>query len=815
MRGVGLCAALIAAIVAVACHPAAGASRVRLTRGQESRAHESLVQTSPSTGRLVDLSESARAAMVICHDTLGRPANFTRVVEVSRCSPCVATGVDSGGGRALAIARQLWAQRQRAPYDALDEHDMSGACARLAYDVVRAARPLDDSLLVEYTLFRLADMRAWERWTALAALNARIEQLDQQQDRAAGTAIVTALARGVWERAQRQLERPIDINEDVVETRAHELDENVKSLRFIPTPPPTSGRLGISEAGWVAQLFTVAAQRTDVPTVRSALLRLALAPWATLHSWNSLDSAAHALLQLAPRDSAVLPAIALAAYKRIKHPVEESPLVMRLFDEALAALPRADSVRYDSFDGVLAQSDDQWRYGFLANDRAFLETRGWSVVDPLWTTPVNEIRLARRARVTEADYRYADIAPHGTAGSETPPGQLLQRLGAPYSNWRVTHTPSFGRTVMTAGWPSMPATVEIEDNSESWHLFYGNALTPSKAALFTPVYTAQCPQPVDRLNTLLLCALTRRAEWNGVPFYGTSDTIDVTLARFRAPHDSADVYIGARVPLRAFSHRDATDATAKDRITVGAWLTSTTGTPIFHHDSAWTLPKEGTIASYAQWRAKSGSGYMMHRVEAMEPSQLASARGVAQYTSDSAVTFLLRGFGLSDILVAKSARLRSGLSSAPARWSDLVVEPNGGVVLPLQTFAIAFEMYDLRPDANGRVRWRVELRREHGSLVSRDNMRDALAASNKAGSRVLAVDSDVPDVSYTRDAVAAPATLESINFGFSNAPVGRHVLNVRVTDLVSGQSVSRSVSVRILAADAQQRGTFPADPTRR
>lgn len=104
-------------------------------------------------------------------------------------------------------------------------------------------------------------------------------------------------------------------------------------------------------------------------------MRLALAPWVVLEKWAALDSAARALLQRAPNDSALLPARALAAYRTMKRPVLESPPVMALFDSVIAHLPRADSVRYDSFDGVLTAEDDEWRYGFFPHQRIALDRR--------------------------------------------------------------------------------------------------------------------------------------------------------------------------------------------------------------------------------------------------------------------------------------------------------------------------------------------------------------------------------------------------------------------------------------------------------
>jgi len=56
----------------------------------------------------------------------------------------------------------------------------------------------------------------------------------------------------------------------------------------------------------------------------------------------------------------------------------------------------------------------------------------------LWSTAINEIRLARRARIAEADYRHADITRPGESGSETPPGRILVQRGSPAPSWEVS-----------------------------------------------------------------------------------------------------------------------------------------------------------------------------------------------------------------------------------------------------------------------------------------------------------------------------------------------------------------------------------------
>lgn len=759
------------------------------------------------TGQFAELSESDLSAIVVCNDTLGRTERV-RKTESPRCAPCVPMGSYQSAERSLAHARRLWLQGARAPYDTLDE---GANCAQLSYRYALEQRPTDDSLLVEYTLFRLADERDSVRAAALRALDDRLGERLNANLRPVASEMLAQLASGIWDRAQRQLERPFDLDYSRSEQRVHDLAANAPALAHIPRIPPTAAGLGESEAEWASRLFIRAAQLTASSPERSRLLRLGLAPWVVLENWRVLDSVGRALLRLSPTDSVIRPAIALAAYYRIRRPVAESPGVMLLFDSALRAMPRVDSLRYDTFDGMLTQQDDDWRYGFLPSDRELLDTRGWTVLDPLWSTPVNEIRLAKRARIAEADYRYADIARAGQAGSETRAGEMLVRLGTPSPAWQVADHPYAGRRWIARGWRTMNVTSELDDGPETYRVFYGAGFSIDRAALFQSTGESGCSLPKTEIPTFYNCAQYRRADWIGVPFYATTDTIDVTVARFRAAGDSADVYIGARVPLRGFKPEIALDAEKSDRITISAWLTTAFGAPVFHATVADALPDPNAIATLKQWSGRVGSLNLMHRVEALEPTRPNGARGAAQFTSESQIAFPLRGFGISDVLIAASARIRTNAKSSP-RWSDLDVRPNGGVIAPGQTFAMAWEVYGLAPGPDGRVRWRVQLRRERGDVVTHDDMKAVLTFSRSAGTKVLPNESDAPDVSYARDALASPVVLDNLKFGLSDASPGRHVVRVKIDDLVSGRSVSRSVSVRVLPTDAQKRGTLQFAP---
>lgn len=760
-----------------------------------------------SSGLFSELPESYLATLVVCHDTLGRPLGARRTVDVSRCTPCIPYAMQASDERSIGHARRLWQQGARAPYDTFD---LGAGCTRLAYRFARSLRPNDDSLAVEATLVELANARDSSRGRALHEIDSLVQHRITNGRHDVAARMLAQLASGMWDRAQRQLERPAEIPVDDVEEQAHDLRRGAPSLRRLPPIPQTSRALGVSEALWATQLFDAAARLTVEPELRSHRMRLALAPWVVLEAWAALDSAASALLRYAPNDSSLLPARALSAYRRITQPAIESPRVMALFDSVLRVLPRSDSARYDTFDGLLTASDDDWRYGFLPDQRLTLDERGWTVLDPLWSTPVHEIRLARRARMAEADYRYADIARRGESGSETRPGQILLRRGAPTAKWIITDGEDY-RYRLERSWRGLLAKSEIELTSDAsrnytWRVFYGARFTPLHASTFTP--SSGCERP-ELFPSLFACAIALRSDWSDVPFYGQTDQIDVTVARFRAGRDSADMYIGARVPLRGFKSRDDDVATCTDRIALGVWLTTEQGVPVFHQSATRELPTANLLNWKHQWTRRVGSLRMMHRVEALEPTRPFGARGAARFTSDGQVAFPLRGFGMSDILIAESATPRQGVAR---KWSDLVIQPNGATVAPKARFAMAWEVYDLAAGPDGRVRWRVRIKRERGEVVLRADMKDVLAGSSSAGSRVLASESSAPDLSYVRDAGSGRVVLENIVFGLGDVSVGHHVINVTVDDLVSGKTVSRGVSVRVLDPASQKRGTPIGSP---
>ncbi|MEO7522112.1 MAG: hypothetical protein ABIW79_09875, partial [Gemmatimonas sp.] len=406
------------------------------------------------------------------------------------------------------------------------------------------------------------------------------------------------------------------------------------------------------------------------------------------------------------------------------------------------------------------------------------------------------------ARVAEADYRYADIATPGQAGSETVAGQMLLRRGAVVDSWNV-NTLSGDRHRLRRGWRGFTATAVIDSAPDFWRAFYGGRLSPAVMATWpVPEAGTGCRTDGAQVLTLQFCATARRADWTDVPFWGATDTIDVSAARFRAPGDSVDLYLGARVPLRRFSDRETSNIDRSERITLSAWLATPIGEPVFHADEQRELPKRGEVAWTAQWSPRVSQGDVMHRVEALEPRNAIGARGAVVHTNNAQVSIALRGPGMSDVLVAANVRP----ARAPAlRWRDYDVQPNGAVVALRETFSMMWEMYGLVPAADGRMRWRVSLHRETGTRKRDPDVRGMLQGVKTAGERILADEPDAPAMLYTRNEPAAAAIAEHMRFNLGDAAPGLHVLEVRIEDLVAKRTMSRSVSIRVLDPKAQAR----------
>jgi len=755
----------------------------------------SLPDTLP--GGLDGRSEVELSFLMVTTDTLGRRPPRGRRLLNARAAQCIPIDANEQYLVALATARRHAEFNERVPFDSMTA---VGMCGTLAW---RLAMKLADTVPLQWK----AEWAAWNLLhisPSLRALALRTFDDDLARALAAGDSTSVRSALGyfsgeMWLRAQARLERPLQAIADDEEA-VHWLDELAPSLVVLPPIPRTSKELGVSEAEWTARLYTRLAELTPMPQ-RSQVLRLALAPWVATRNWGALDSAATALQRLSPRDSAVVVATALSAFHQSRMILYQLDKVNAVFDSVVRLLPRTDSARYDGFDDVLTRDDDVWRYGFLPNTRLAIERRGWLVLDPMWSTPVNELRLVRRARVAEADYLYANVANPGQSGSETASGRMHVRRGAPTPRWTFVRDVGVHRHYVRE-WDGLTQGIAITRSFDWWRAFSGGRQRAGVISHWdvVDVDPRDCPPPARKASE---CVEVQRARWTGVPFVGRMDTIDVMLARFRAPGDSVDLYVEGRVPLRTFPHRDTPRISLGAKINTTLFLRTPQGEPIHTSPTEDGLPRSNMIALTHAWRARTGTGEIMHRVEALEPNRGAAARGVMQFTSDAALKIPVSGFGMSDVLATGNAvEVR-----VPAqRWFDYRITPSAGVVLPKQRFSLLWEIYELTPGPDGRVRWKVEIQREQGERVITDDVRDALTEGSKASAKVVASEPDASSLTYAREAPPRGVQVEHVKIPLpDNAAYGRHVISVTVTDLVSGRRTSRSVGVRLLVPSLQKR----------
>lgn len=736
---------------------------------------------------------------MVCTDSLGR----VQLPELaSRCMPCI-PGPGASADAALRHARRLAIEASTL---GLYETDQYMRCIEhgFALAIARGA-PHRMLLRTEGAIWNLFSMIDTVRRDAIHAIDASIDTVLVTGDSILSAEMLEMLGIGVWDRAQRLLARPVNAVLMKEESAVHNIGKQFRTLKHVPMPPAPSVVLGESEADWARAIFETAARL--VPRrefLRTRLTRLALGTYVARDQWQALDTAAQKILRTTPHDSVAPVARALAVFRQVQHPMEEYPKVMALFDSALRTLPRVDSAAYDDFDELLRYADDLWRREHILGDRLVLDARSWSLFDPIWLTPVNELHLVRRARMADADFRYAYLAKPGQSGSQLPIGIVLLRRGVPDLRWQMTVTPR-GRledVFYERRWPGgFRTSLLAKGDSMHWMAMYADAMTlPYRIQL--PLDSGRSCHNLTNMRTLFLCARNDDASWQDVPFEAKQDTIDVTAARFRAAGDSVDYYFGARIPLRKFPHVNAQGVERHDSIVFGATVATAAGIRLDQQRARRPLPRSNDVAFTAQWRTRVPKGDVMHRIEAYEPRSLASARGSRMFTSASAATFVATSFGMSDILVADSI----ADARQPVRtWQDLRIVPNGASIAPKGGLAMGWEIYGLTRGADGRSRWRITLSREDGRQIVNMDMRSLIVGDPGAGVKVLSNEPDAALLSFTRNEPHQPVVVEYIRFNVPDIGEGQHVLRVRVEDLESGRITQKSVTVRVLDARNQGR----------
>jgi GWxTD domain-containing protein len=427
------------------------------------------------------------------------------------------------------------------------------------------------------------------------------------------------------------------------------------------------------------------------------------------------------------------------------------------FQTALARMTPAERAPYENIGQIMRRADRiRWEQTPYA-ERAAFDSVYWRTAQPLVFTETNELQAEFYARLTYVDHRWSDEW-RGYRGWENDKGAVYVRYGPP-DFWSpglwVYLVPRF-RFVFG----QMPGFVRAYFAGDSREAFR----------------VAQTLSP---------------ARFDNVPVYRAMDTIPIQAAQFRGPGDSTAIAVFGAVPLRRM-----TDSLALATVPLisGALLQDQRGRELLRDRRTETvhLSSETPAVQHRSWRLTIGPGEYVLRVEAHVPALDRAARGVRPFAVRSYWGSWLM---LSDLLLAGRVTPRD---STAARWSDYLIEPNGGWFTPGQSVGLLWEIYNLAPDETGHVYYAVDLRFTVESITRRSvvaqiigGLGDALGVSAKGDDRIT--------LHYTRTADAHPShvNVEHLMVDLKDSPEGRYTVEVGVRDLRTGGSVVRQQVVHV------------------
>jgi hypothetical protein len=177
-------------------------------------------------------------------------------------------------------------------------------------------------------------------------------------------------------------------------------------------------------------------------------------------------------------------------------------------------------------------------------------------------------------------------------------------------------------------------------------------------------------------------------------------------------------------------------------------------------------------------------GEYLYSAEGLEPATRLAAR--ARYAME--LPPRPGALALSDPILAHAF----GGAALPARRSDARLQPHASLVFPARdTVGLYAEVHGLRPTADGRTRYRVELslrRADRASLPAR--------VASWLGRRLGLSSPEVPPrLAWEAAGGSVGPVVVAVDLPLDVAGGGLYILSARVTDLVSGD---RAASDRLL-----------------
>ncbi|MEO8880646.1 MAG: GWxTD domain-containing protein [Gemmatimonadaceae bacterium] len=437
------------------------------------------------------------------------------------------------------------------------------------------------------------------------------------------------------------------------------------------------------------------------------------------------------------------------------------------FDSALAYLPARERARVTNLSRIVTPKDSISRNRLPASELANDERMYWLMADPLWATPENEGRNEFLSRVVFAELRFS-VEEFGIHGVDTDRGDVYVRYGPPPA------VISFPPDAVRQG--------EHRIRILWWY-------STDETFLFRqlPTYGVATLDPDDARETAKLRD-TVPVAWTNAGAKPLADSINVSLARFRATDDSSDVYFAAELPVkRMVEDVDLAKGALDVELEAYTWRAKPVFSSTTHETIDFAHPE---VRQMQSWRLRLQAGTFLYRIEALQPDAGRGAR------SASRVELLpAGGFGLSDILVAESLTPNA---VDVARWSDFQIAPSIGRVKRGKSFAILWETYDLQKQANGTSSYDVTitLRRAKGgglgALAAKivGGVKSAIGISGSGGDKI--------SLTFPRQAPARATTVDYITLDLGDASPGNYVIDVDVTDLANHRHVSRERPLTIV-----------------
>jgi GWxTD domain-containing protein len=482
------------------------------------------------------------------------------------------------------------------------------------------------------------------------------------------------------------------------------------------------------------------------------LLGLLVVAFGETRRWEEAAALLRRVTRLAPDSGRVwaLYGLALARGNRWRE-------AQQAFGRALERMTPEQRAPYQNIGQIMRRADRiRWEQTPYAA-RASFDSLYWRTAQPLVFTETNELQAEFYARLTYVDHRWSDEW-RGYRGWESDKGAVYVRYGPP-DFWSPTVwvylVPHF-RFVFE----QMPGFVR--------GYFAGSSREGFRVA--------QTLSP---------------ARFDNVPVYRALDTIPVQAAQFRGPGDSAEIAVFGALPVRRMT--DGLPLTTVPFVS-GALLQNQRGVELLRDRRSETLSlgSETPAVQHRSWRLTIGPGEYVLRVEAHIPEHARAARGVRPFAVRS---FWGSWLMLSDLLVAGRVAPRD---STAARWSDYLIEPNGGWFTPGQSVGLLWEVYNLVPNEAGQVSYSVDLRFTIESITRR-NIFAQIAGGIADAVGLTAEGDDRIALHYTHTADATPnrVNVEHLTVDLKDSPEGLYTIEVEVTDLRTGGSVVRRQVIHV------------------